>query len=195
MENNKLNAASKRIVEAAEQLLMKKEYIVIALDGRCASGKTTLAARLKEELSWEVIHMDDFFLRPEKRTKERLTTPGGNVDYERFAEEVMKPLQAHVDFSYRPYDCHTGSLKEPVWINRNPVTIIEGAYSCHPQLWEYYDLHIFLDVEKNVQRERILLRNGSRGAENFVLKWIPLEETYFKAYGIKEKCEILVGNK
>ena len=190
MENNDLNAAGKRILEAAQQLLQEKDHILIALEGRCASGKTTLASYLKETLSCELIHMDDFFLRPEQRTKERLATPGGNVDYERFIKEVMEPLQSHIDFSYRPYDCHTGSLKEPVRIAENPVTIIEGAYSCHPQLWEYYDLHVFLDVEKPIQRERILARNGSRGMENFILKWIPLEEAYFETYNIKEKCEM-----
>ncbi len=34
---------------------------VIAIDGMAASGKSTLAARLAEELDGCVIHMDDFF--------------------------------------------------------------------------------------------------------------------------------------
>ena len=34
---------------------------IIAIDGRCAAGKTTLAARLAKELGGDVIHMDDFF--------------------------------------------------------------------------------------------------------------------------------------
>ena len=33
---------------------------IIAIDGRCAAGKTTLAARLAKELGGDVIHMDDF---------------------------------------------------------------------------------------------------------------------------------------
>ena len=37
---------------------------IIAIDGRCAAGKTTLAARLAKELGGDVIHMDDFFLPP-----------------------------------------------------------------------------------------------------------------------------------
>ena len=31
---------------------------IIAIDGRCAAGKTTLAARLAKELGGDVIHMD-----------------------------------------------------------------------------------------------------------------------------------------
>ena len=61
---------------------------IIAIDGRAASGKSTLAQQLGELLDADVIHMDDFFLPPSLRTKERLSEPGGNVHYERFAEEV-----------------------------------------------------------------------------------------------------------
>ena len=40
---------------------------VIAIDGMAASGKSTLAARLAEELDGCVIHMDDFFLFPRRQ--------------------------------------------------------------------------------------------------------------------------------
>ena len=50
----------------------KKEPLLIAIDGRCASGKTTLASRIKEEINCNVIHMDYFFLRPEQRTEDNL---------------------------------------------------------------------------------------------------------------------------
>ena len=66
--------------------------LVIAIDGKCATGKTTLAARLASGLDADVIHMDDFFLPPAKRTQQRLSEPGGNVDYERFMEEVLLQL-------------------------------------------------------------------------------------------------------
>jgi adenylylsulfate kinase-like enzyme len=52
----------KLLTERIELLLKEKQYVLVAIDGRCASGKTTLAAALKEKLSCEIIHMDDFFL-------------------------------------------------------------------------------------------------------------------------------------
>ena len=66
--------------------------VLVAIDGRCAAGKTTLAASLQAQLGCNVFHMDDFFLRPEQRTPERLHQPGGNVDFERFLTEVLRPL-------------------------------------------------------------------------------------------------------
>lgn len=47
--------------DLAEELReLSKEVRIIAIDGRCAAGKTTLAARLVKELGGDVIHMDDF---------------------------------------------------------------------------------------------------------------------------------------
>ena len=37
---------------------------IVAIDGRCASGKTTVSKALSEALKATVVHMDDFFLRP-----------------------------------------------------------------------------------------------------------------------------------
>jgi len=180
----------KFITEKISLLLKTKERVVVAIDGRCASGKSTLAERLKQQLLCNVFHMDDFFLRPEQRTEERLSEPGGNVDRERFMEEVLQPLIEGKTFSYRPYICKTSSFCVPVTVNPHRINIIEGSYSCHPDLWNFYDLHIFLDVQKDIQLERILKRNGKEKLEIFKTQWIPLEEKYFKAYDIENKCEI-----
>ena len=96
-----LDAAKKRI----DPILAEKDFVIIAIDGKCTSGKTTLAARLAELYDCNVFHMDDFFLRPAQRTPARFAEGGGNVDYERFHEEVLLPLLSGRGFSYRPFDC------------------------------------------------------------------------------------------
>ncbi len=164
---------------------------LIALDGRCAAGKTTLAAWLSAETGCSVFHMDDFFLRPGQRTKERYAQPGGNVDRERFREEILLPLREGADEGkVRAYDCRSGLLKPPVSVRAGRVCLIEGAYCCHPELWELYDLHVFLDISPEEQEERIFRRNGREGLATFKERWIPLEEAYFQAFGIKERCDI-----
>lgn len=177
-------------VQAALRDLPKEKPLLIALDGRCAAGKTTLASHLRREIGCSVIHMDDFFLRPHLRTEERLRQPGGNVDRERFREEVLLPWQKGTAFSYRPYDCHTQTLCEPVPVTPNPVTLVEGAYCCHPEFWDFYDLHIFLTISPKAQLQRIRDRNGADGLAVFQNRWIPLEERYFEAFSIPERCEL-----
>ena len=68
-------------------LCKQNNLVLAAIDGRCASGKTTLAAQLQQQFDGSVIHMDHFFLRPHQRTPQRYQEPGGNVDRERFLEE------------------------------------------------------------------------------------------------------------
>jgi hypothetical protein len=63
--------------------ILKKGSVKIAVDGHSASGKTTLAKILQDVYRCTVFHMDDYFLRPEQRTPERLSKPGENVDHER----------------------------------------------------------------------------------------------------------------
>lgn len=164
--------------------------VVVAIDGRCASGKTTLAARLKQELHCPVFPLDDFFLRPEQRTPQRLAQPGGNVDYERFAQEVLLPWREGKLFFYRPYNCHTQAFDPAVWVSPGTLAIAEGSYSCHPAFWEQADLHLFLTVDPAVQQQRILARNGPEGWKVFQSKWIPLEERYFTAFSIPQRCEL-----
>lgn len=189
-QDDKLVQALLEIKEAINRLLEEKACVYIAIDGRCAAGKSTLAEALQRELGCEVAHMDDFFLRPGQRTAERLSKPGENVEYERFLAEVLIPYRSGVEFTYRPYDCHTQTLKKPVKVFPGQVFVVEGAYSCHDSLRDFYDLHIFLDVERKVQLERIAARNGAEAARRFEELWIPLEEAYFAAYNIKERCEL-----
>ena len=176
------------VLQAVQALPQDRQPLIVALDGRCASGKTTLAALLQQQTGCSVVHMDHFFLRPEQRTRGRLEQPGGNVDYERFLAEVLEPLRAGKDCSYRPYDCKQQKLAEPVAVRQRKLIVVEGSYSCHPELWDFYDLHIFLTVSPEEQRLRIRRRNGEKGLEIFQNKWIPLEERYFEAFRIEQRC-------
>lgn len=164
--------------------------LLIALDGRCAAGKSTLAAALQAETGCNVVSMDHFFLRPEQRTAERLAEPGGNVDRERFREEVLLPLSAGEEISYRPYNCHLQELDAPLRLEPGALTVVEGAYSCHPDLWDFYDLRVFLTVSPEEQLRRLRKRNGPDRAVVFQNRWIPLEEKYFAAFRIRERCQL-----
>lgn len=179
----------KEIAEKIARIITESNSRLIAIDGRCASGKTSISTELQNQLDCNIIHMDHFFLRPEQRTPERLNIPGENVDHERFSTEVLISLKNRNKTVYRPFNCKTMSLGEKIEIDSEKITIIEGSYSCHKDLYDYYDIHIFLDVSEDEQMRRIRKRDGDEKAEFFKSRWIPLEESYFNAFGISEKCE------
>ena len=181
-----------RIRQQAAAVLERRGRVVLAIDGSCASGKTTLAAAVAADWDCNVFHMDDFFLRPEQRTAERLAQVGGNVDYERFAREVLAPLKAGQGFSYRPYHCKTGTLGEAVVVEPKPINIVEGTYSQHPYFGDAYDLRLVLTVSETVRTQRILARPAHLH-RRFFEEWIPKEQAYFAAFAIAEHCDLLVA--
>ena len=172
-------------------LLEEKNFVIVAIDGKCTSGKTTLASKLAEIYDCNVFHMDDFFLRPEQRTPERFAEVGGNVDYERFHEEVLLPLKSGKAFSYRPFDCNTFTLAAPVTVAPKKLNIIEGTYSHHPYFGNPYNLKILLTVDEETQRQRILERPAFLH-KRFFEEWIPIENRYFEVFKISDQSEIIL---
>lgn len=167
----------------------------IAVEGGSASGKTTLSEMLKEIYGCTVFHMDDFFLRPEQRIPERYAEIGGNIDRERFLDEVLVPLERGEAVNYRRFDCSQMKLQPPMEVFPEKLTVIEGAYSMHPEFAEHYDLSVFLDVSSELQKERILKRNSPQTAKRFFEEWIPLENRYFSSMSIKERCTLCISIK
>lgn len=169
-----------------------KDRILIAIDGKCASGKSTLGAYLGTIFDMNLFHMDDFFLQKHQRTEERLGEVGGNVDYERFFEEVLTPLLEGKAVEYRVFDCSTMELGEYQRVEPKRIIVVEGSYSLHPYFGAPYDLMIFSDIDEESQLENIEKRNGSRMLTVFKERWIPKEEAYFKKYLIQETSHLTV---
>lgn len=170
---------------------MESGRCVVAIDGRCGAGKSTLADQLAKACGGRVIRADDFFLRPEQRTPERLAEPGGNLDRERMKAEVIDHLDAG-SLEYTPYDCRTQSFAGPVELGPSRLTIVEGSYSMHPYFGRYYDLGIFVTADLETRLARIGARPVHNNVEMFRQRWIPLEERYLEACGVEARAEIRV---
>ena len=176
-------------------LMAKKNTVRLAVEGGSASGKSTLAEMIQSLYSCTVFHMDDFFLRPEQRTAERFAEPGGNVDRERFLSEVLQPLSMGECAKYCVFDCASFALMPPVTVKPKQLSVIEGAYSMHPDLEKYYDFSVFLDVSPELQKSRIIKRNTPELTERFFREWIPMEQLYFDVLNVKERCNIVIPIK
>ena len=177
---------------AANEAAAKGNAKIIAIDGRAASGKSTLAAQFAAVTGAGVVHMDDFFLPMELRTEERLNTPGGNVHYERFAKEVLPRLSSHEAFDYTKFDCSCMALNGTRTVAAGDIRLVEGAYCCHPALGEYMDVRVFSDVTPREQLRRIRMRESEEMVNRFIERWIPMEESYLKAYAIRDRANVTV---
>jgi uridine kinase len=167
--------------------------VIVAVEGRCAAGKTTFAARaaqLFEDCS--LFHMDDFFLPPELRTPERLSAPGGNVHYERAAQELFGPLSRGEAVELAAYDCHKGAMKAPVTYPPRRLSIVEGSYALHPALAGYSQVHLFFTCDPQVQHARLERRESAESLQAFEERWVPLEEAYLEGLSIQNQCDVVV---
>ncbi len=179
----------------AEQIcrcVLEMQARVLVIDGHCGSGKTTLARELAVLLQAPVIHMDDFFLPFALRTPERLSQPGGNVDYERFAAEVLPVIGTGAMFTYGRFDCSEGTVT-PAVCPAADIRIVEGTYSLHPRFMPYWQemgaLTVFASVPPQEQLRRIAQRNPQL-LERFRSEWIPMENQYFAAFETEKNARI-----
>lgn len=179
------------LTAAIRKLLSEKETVLIAIDGRCASGKTTLSEKLQKEFSCNVIHMDDFYLPMHLRDDNWKTSPAKNIDFKAI-ETILNEIPHKKSFEIRPYICSKKAYGEPIGYDHNPLTVIEGSYSTHPFLKRFYDFCIFLDISEKEQKNRLIKRNGEEGYLRFQDLWIPLEERYLQEFRIRDDCHMIL---
>lgn len=176
------------LLDAVERALAERGHLLLAIDGRCGCGKSSLAEVLARELDGNVFHTDDFYLPFSRRPDNWKTLPAGNMDLTRLREEVLMPLLAKETVYYRAYDCPGDSFKPTREIPFKALSAVEGSYSQHPILAAAYDRTLFVTADRNVQMHRLREREGAHAA-SFEELWIPMEENYFKAFAIEPKAD------
>ena len=181
------------IIHCLEPLLANAAApVVLALDGRCGSGKTTMAAALAEQFPDSIVlHTDDFYLPPADRVPGWEQTPCANMDLARLRDEVLAPARAGKPVLYRAYSCREGAYLPVQQLAAQPLVILEGSYSHHPLLAPYEAFRVFVTCSKAEQASRLQAREGDRYPD-FAARWIPLEEAYFTQHNIEDAADFVM---
>ena len=195
-----MNNALDNILGRIEEAQKNNRRLLLVIDGKCGSGKTTLSERLGERYGCNVFHIDDFYLPIVMQTPEVMKEPGGNINYDRFITEIMAPLTSDSAVVYRAFLCMEQEYAPGVSLKRTGVNVIEGTYSCHPGLREIYAkltdwevITLFMDIDDANQRDRVRGRVGERRFKLFEDKWIPREREYFSTYSVIEYCDYSIS--
>ena len=180
------------ISDKINHLLKEKDKIIIAIDGKSTSGKTTLANELFENFDCNVFHIDDFYLPFNMRTVDRMEKIGGNIHFERLISEVVNSLKIDTSFKYGVFDCSEGTISRYRNVKPKKINIIEGVYCMHPCMQKIYDLKIFLEISEQEQLARLKKRNPEK-LEQFLKQWIPRENKYFDSLDIENVYDLIIS--
>ena len=181
---------SNPIGELASQMSRKtspNRAFLVGIDGLGGSGKSVLAKEIRQELEKkgvlaDIVHHDDFYLPSGSRSLQPadLKPIGGDFDWGRFSEQILKPLKSGLSAKYRRYDWPSDRLAEEREVQPRGVILIEGVYSTRTELREFYDFLIWVDCPAEERLRRGLARDGESMRSIWTTEWIPAEDQYYK---------------
>ena len=198
-----------RLVARVRDLLGRDEPLIVGIDGGSGSGKSTLAAAVAERLlggtdpvATIVIDGDDFYRGGSAAQWDRRTAAQNAdvvIDWRR-QREVLQALRRDGTAQWAPFDWDAGTWESeepphvptPVLVRAVPVVVLEGVYSCRPELHDLLDLRVLVEVPRPVQEQRALEREGDDHRPDWELRWRRAEDHYFGATMTPERFDMVL---
>ena len=204
MNNNNSNLKSEldTIIAEISRLLQRKEPLLVVLDGRSGTGKSTIAQAIADRVECAIVVGDDFYA-------------GGNddawygcsasekadrvIDWQRMRVQVLEPLLANQPAYWHPLDFEpevgwVGWKDEIIKLEPAPVILLDGAYSARPELADLIDLAILVEVDDAMRRQRLLAREGQAFMERWHRLWDAAEDHYFTHIRPRSSFDFVIKN-
>jgi uridine kinase len=185
----------------------------VAIDGRPAAGKTTLADELcavLREQGREVIRasIEGFLLPRAQRYRRGVDSPEGcyhdSFDYDALRRVLLHPLGPNGDLRCQNavYDKPTDSAVPPhlTTVSADAVLIFDGVFLLRPELIDQWDLSIFVSaafdrtLERARIRDRALYGSAADVERRFRNRYKPSQEFYFATARPTDHADFIVHN-
>jgi uridine kinase len=212
MENGTRDQLRGRLVEAIESVTTAHP-VRVAIDGRPAAGKTTLADELAVVLrnrGRAVIRasIEGFLLPRAQRYRRGEDSPRGcyhdSFDFDALHRVLLDPLGPNGDRRFQPavYDRDTDTALAPpvTTAAADAVLLFDGVFLLRPELIDRWDLRIFVSAafEETLARARIRdsAPSGSavRVEQRFRNRYLPSQQHYFDTVGPTDLADVVVRN-
>ena len=182
--------------------------IVVALDGASGSGKSTIAASLKQKAHVAHVPLDDFYQTqiPESElsaltVKQRLDAA---FEWHRVRVEALQPLRERKAGRWHAFDFLRGLTPNGTYALRTdvtevapaPIVLIEGLFSASPQLRKMVDFSVLVDVPQAERHRRIAEREGRNPAwlAEWHAIWDDVETHYLSKVCPPESFDLVLLN-
>ncbi|MEK6874224.1 MAG: hypothetical protein AABX52_00555 [Nanoarchaeota archaeon] len=207
----------KELLDYLASIILKKQKnapIFVGIDGVDAAGKTTLADKLVKELEGSsrlIIRASiDSFHNPRhiRYSKGENSSEGYYFDsfnYKAMVKVLLDPLSSgKLKYQTAIFDYKTDSkIILPVQTaTNNAILVMDGIFLFRPELVNYWDIKIFIDVDFKITLKRVIKRSDEvlyLGTEQDIInkynqRYIPGQQIYFEQANPKEKADIIIDN-
>lgn len=161
--------------------------VVLSVDGRSSSGKTTLAARLQDAIADSaVVHTDDIAWWHSRFGWADLLTDGVLVPFHRGEPVTFRPPR------WAEHD-RQGSIEVPA---RCAVLIIEGVGAGRSEISHLIDALVWVQADQREAEQRSLARVGQPGGARTLAdhrEWMADEEPFLAGERPWERADVLVA--
>ncbi|HSP28368.1 MAG TPA: hypothetical protein VLN74_07450 [Ilumatobacteraceae bacterium] len=72
--------------------------------------------------------------------------------------------------------------------------MLEGAYSCRPELHDLLDLRVLLDIPHDIRRRQLLGREGDSFRADWEARWSAAEDHYFSVVMPPDLFDLRLGS-
>jgi uridine kinase len=158
------------------------EILVVAVDGRGGSGKTTIAAAVASQTHASVVHTDDFFQWPARaagRPAQCAQPLDRYYDWQRIRAQALEPLRAGLAATFPRFDWAAGTgFDGPVTVEPSELIVLEGVFSAAPELADLVDRSVLVETPADERLRRLRARLTE---EEWDDDWLAAEQEYFGA--------------
>jgi uridine kinase len=156
------------IVERIISAGASASLVFVGIGGHGASGKSTLAKRIAEEVDDTLIVATDSFWN------------GSEFELDRLRTEVVDVLLAGEVAHYDEWDWASKELRPGRSVVPAGVVIIEGVCALHQMFRNDLAVRIWIDTPSDVRLARGIERDGEGSRSTWVDVWMPNEAAYVR---------------
>jgi uridine kinase len=200
----------------AEEVVRRKQEgrpLKVAIDGRCASGKTSLADKLAQGLRPTGLNVlrpsvDGFHNPRAHRYRQGEYSAAGYYEdafnYQAIEDYLLRPLSqqsfpvlcrqlAHDVRADMPVN------SPPIAVEANSVLLFDGVFLFRPELNAYWDFRILLDIDAATSVSRAVARDTADPPEITRRKYAERYEPAWQIYVAREhpasKADVIIDNR